>query len=68
MTQDHPSHHRTSSDFQPRGADRRRHNVLSPPPYHAAEGLVLVDRRSPVDRRATWIKPFRLFERNGDAG
>lgn len=67
MTQDHSPDHRESLDFLPRGADRRRH-TLSPPPFQAAEGLVFLDRRSPVDRRATWIKPFGLFERNGDAG
>ena len=67
MTQDQSPNRRAPAEFLPRGADRRRHE-LSPPPYHAAEGLVLHDRRSPVDRRATWIKPFRLFERNGGAG
>jgi hypothetical protein len=28
---------------------------------------VSVDRRSPVDRRACWIKDFVLDDRNGDA-
>lgn len=68
MTQDHSSDRRESPDLQPRGADRRRQNLLSPPPYQAAEGLVFLDRRSPVDRRASWIKHFELLDRNGNAG
>ncbi len=68
MNQDHSPDRRASPDLQPRGADRRRRNLLSPPPYQAAEGLVFLDRRSPVDRRASWIKDFALLERNGDGG
>jgi hypothetical protein len=54
-------------NFRPRGPDRRSSNRLSPPPYRTADGLVSVDRRPPVDRRACWIKDFVLDDRNGDA-
>lgn len=45
---------------RPRGPDRRVSTRISPPPYRTSEGAVLVDRRSQIDRRATWIREFSL--------
>lgn len=43
-----------------RGSDRR-HNVRAlVPPYITGEGLVLVDRRSNLDRRAGWVRDFSI--------
>lgn len=41
-----------------RGPDRRHFSEMVPPPYITGEGLVLVDRRSHIDRRSSWIKDF----------
>jgi hypothetical protein len=40
--------------------DRRVRTLIDPPPYQTLEGLVTADRRSAVDRRATWIREFSL--------
>lgn len=53
------------SDFpQPsqrmRGADRRSNTLVSLPPFYTREGKILVERRSPIDRRANWIREFFL--------
>ncbi|MBP5986804.1 MAG: hypothetical protein KA538_06415 [Azonexus sp.] len=45
---------------RPRGPDRRVSTRIGPPPYQTNEGAVLVDRRSQIDRRATWIREFSL--------
>jgi hypothetical protein len=50
-------------EFPPRkecGNDRRVSTLIDPPPYQTFEGLVTADRRSAVDRRATWIREFYL--------
>lgn len=44
--------------FRERGKDRRTRNDVAPPPYLTREGLIEVDRRSPFDRRATWLREF----------
>jgi|APLak6261666328_1056055.scaffolds.fasta_scaffold17836_2 hypothetical protein len=66
MTRDQSQDPLPMRNFRPRGPDRRASNRLSPPPYRTADGLVTVDRRSPVDRRACWIRDFILDDRNGD--
>lgn len=43
-----------------RGKDRRGVTRISPPPFYTREGKVLVERRSPCERRATWIREFSL--------
>ncbi len=49
------------------GSDRRVRSVMSPPPYMTAEGEIRVDRRSCVDRRATWIREFSMLPEEGMA-
>ena len=43
-----------------RSGDRRACKQIQPPPYATAEGVVTVDRRSHVDRRAAWVREFSL--------
>lgn len=43
-----------------RGDDRRHSEELVTPPYLTDEGMVLVDRRSHIERRSCWIRQFRL--------
>jgi len=43
-----------------RGADRRRNTVVSLPPFYGCEGKILAERRSPMDRRANWIREFSI--------
>lgn len=68
MTQDHSPDHPAPPDYQSRGTDRRRKNLLMPPPFHTADGLILLERRSPTDRRASWIKDYTFAESGGEAG
>ncbi|MBS1141711.1 MAG: hypothetical protein H6R13_3164 [Proteobacteria bacterium] len=41
-----------------RKGDRRINRQLSGPPYQTAEGIITVDRRTHLDRRANWISDF----------
>ncbi len=66
MTLDESPERSARRAFRPRSTDRRASNLLSPPPYQTACGLVLQDRRSPIDRRASWIKDFVLIHRDED--
>lgn len=43
-----------------RGDDRRRSENLAAPPFLTSEGMVLVDRRSHIERRSCWIRHFHL--------
>lgn len=43
-----------------RRTDRRLSTGITSPPYDTRDGMVLSDRRSPIDRRATWIREFSL--------
>lgn len=43
-----------------RKSDRRVNRQLSGPPYRTAEGIITVDRRTHLDRRANWISDFAL--------
>ncbi len=43
-----------------RGRDRRTRNGVEPPPFMTREGLVEVERRSPFDRRANWLREFAI--------
>lgn len=43
-----------------RGADRRSNTLVSLPPFYSREGKILEERRSPIDRRANWIREFSL--------
>ena len=49
-----PPVHRT------RGTDRRCNKTFSLPPFYSREGKILAERRSPIDRRANWIREFPL--------
>ena len=49
-----------------RGADRRCNILVSSPPFYTREGKILSERRSPIDRRANWIREFSLD--SGDNG
>ncbi|PKO48146.1 MAG: hypothetical protein CVU31_07125 [Betaproteobacteria bacterium HGW-Betaproteobacteria-4] len=51
--------------LQRRRADRRRCTQISPPPYETSSGKVFTDRRSAIDRRASWIREFSLDAING---
>ena len=46
--------------FSERRGDRRVNRALSMPPYQSAEGMVPVDRRCHLDRRANWIGECRI--------
>ena len=46
--------------YRERGWDRRTRNGVEPPPFMTREGLVEVERRSPFDRRATWLREFAI--------
>ena len=48
-----------------RGADRRCNKVLSLPPFYSRDGQIPVERRSPLDRRANWIREFFLDAADG---
>lgn len=50
-----------------RGKERRGVTRISPPPFYTREGKVLVERRSPCERRSTWIREFSL-DTAGDDG
>ncbi|RIX49591.1 MAG: hypothetical protein D3M94_00890 [Rhodocyclales bacterium GT-UBC] len=43
-----------------RGPDRRHSNHVAPPPFITDEGLVMIDRRSHLDRRSSWIRDFHI--------
>ena len=43
-----------------RGTDRRSNTLVSLPPFYSREGKILAERRSPMDRRANWIREFSL--------
>ena len=47
-----------SASYRERGKDRRTRTGIEPPPFMTREGLVEVERRSPFDRRATWMREF----------
>lgn len=51
--------------LQKRRADRRLCTQIAPPPYETRHGRVLKDRRSAIDRRASWIREFSLDVING---
>ena len=50
---------------QQRHADRRVSTYIGPPPYETRDGRVLTDRRSALDRRASWIREFSLETSQG---
>ena len=47
-------------DYRERGCDRRSRTGIEPPPFMTRNGLVTVERRSPFDRRACWVREFSL--------
>ena len=49
-----------NASYQPRCADRRVCTHIAPPPYETRQGRVMNDRRSAIDRRASWIREFSL--------
>ncbi|MDP2882702.1 MAG: hypothetical protein Q8N89_14125 [Azonexus sp.] len=50
----------SDASYQPRQADRRACTHIAPPPYETRDGRVMTDRRSAIDRRASWIREFSL--------
>jgi hypothetical protein len=50
----------SDASYQPRRAERRVCTHIAPPPYETRNGKVLTDRRSAIDRRASWIREFSL--------
>lgn len=46
--------------YRVRGRDRRTCSGVKQPPYMTRKGLVDYDRRSPFDRRATWLREFSI--------
>lgn len=48
------------ASYRERGIDRRSRTGIEPPPFMTREGLVEVERRSPFDRRATWLREFSI--------
>lgn len=55
----HPDYPQHKYSF-PRGADRRSSRHVAPPPFITNEGLVMIDRRSHIDRRSSWIRDFSI--------
>ena len=47
-----------SAGYRVRGRDRRI--GTGQPPFMTCDGLVDHDRRSPFDRRATWLREFSI--------
>lgn len=41
-----------------RGNERRLCTKVFPPPYMTEQGVILVDRRSYLDRRSNWIRSY----------
>lgn len=64
MTQKDTPDHSARWVRPPRGTERRLRTRIAPPPYPTSEGLVLLDRRSYIDRRSTWIRDYSID--NGD--
>lgn len=48
------------ANYRERGRDRRSRTGIEPPPFMTREGLVERERRSPFDRRATWLREFSI--------
>jgi len=57
---DTPQDKAGEAGHRPRDKDRRVIKLIAPPPYETSDGLVAVDRRSQIDRRANWIREFAL--------
>lgn len=57
---DMPQEQAGEAAHRPREMDRRVSKLIAPPPYETSEGLVAIDRRSQIDRRANWIREFSL--------
>ena len=53
---------RKKTEFPERKADRRINRELSRSPFETAAGVVAVDRRSHVEKRANWIGEFVLHQ------
>jgi hypothetical protein len=49
-----------SGTYRERGKDRRSRTSVEPPPFMTRNGLVMVERRSPFDRRSSWVREFSL--------
>jgi hypothetical protein len=60
MTQDLPTPALADDDAGNRSGDRRVCRKIQPPPYQTVDGLVTGDRRSHLDRRASWLREFSL--------
>ncbi len=66
MTPNQPSTSSPPDFVLKRGSDRRSSNHISSPPYVTGEGLVLVDRRSHLERRSCWIRGFTIDGGNSE--
>lgn len=60
MTQEASKDHSVRWVRPARGTERRLRTRMSPPPYRTTEGIVLLDRRSYIDRRSSWIRDFSI--------
>lgn len=50
----------SDANYQLRRAERRVCTQVAPPPYETRDGRVMNDRRSAIDRRASWIREYSL--------
>jgi hypothetical protein len=57
MSNNKPQH---PANYRVRGSDRRICAGIKQPPYTTRDGLVEYDRRSQLDRRATWLREFSI--------
>lgn len=60
MTQDLPTPSVPYASVCKRATDRRACKQILPPPYPSMDGLITTDRRSYLDRRASWLREFFL--------
>lgn len=60
MTQDLPRHVFANAAICARSKDRRLCKQILPPPYLTSDGLIATDRRSHLDRRASWLREYSL--------
>lgn len=60
MIEDLPKPALRRDEVSKRSEDRRISKQIEPPPYQTASGTVLDDRRSHLERRASWLREFSL--------
>lgn len=60
MTQELSTHVFANAAICSRARDRRLCKNIQPPPYQTIDGLITADRRSHLDRRASWLREYSL--------